>query len=254
MPEVIYLARPDGERLAYLRRAGDKAPGVLWLGGFKSDMMGTKATALDTWAAETRRPYVRFDYFGHGQSSGEFRAGTISRWKDDALAVLEQICDGPQILVGSSMGGWIATLVARARPTRVRGLLLIAPAIDMTEELMWSQFSDEIKATLARDRVWLRPSAYAEEPYAITKALIEDGRRHLVLGTTIAVSCPVRILHGMRDPDVPWQLSLKLIDVLASKDVIATLIKEGDHRLSEPTDIARLRQTLDELCDQVGPR
>jgi pimeloyl-ACP methyl ester carboxylesterase len=248
MSEVTYLARSDGERLAYLKRTGTKAPGVLWLGGFKSDMTGAKATALDSWAAEAGYGFVRFDYLGHGRSSGDFRVGTISRWKDDALAVLDQICEGPQLLVGSSMGGWIATLVALVRPGRVAGMVLIAPAIDMTEELMWSRFPQDIKQALERDGVWLRPSAYDPEPYAITKTLIEDGRRHLLLGERIAVSAPVRILHGMRDPDVPWQLSLKLIDGLASKDVVATFIKDGDHRLSGSADLARMCGTVAELA------
>jgi pimeloyl-ACP methyl ester carboxylesterase len=248
MAEVTQLVRPDGARLAYLSRAGAKAPGVLWLGGFKSDMTGTKATALDFWATETGYPFVRFDYFGHGQSSGDFRAGTISRWKDDALAVLDQLCEGPQVLVGSSMGGWIALLVALARPERVAGMVLIAPAIDMTEELMWSRFPADIKTTLERDGVWLRPSDYDPEPYVITKALIEDGRRHLLLGGRIAVGCPVRIIHGMRDPDVPWQLSLRLIDALASKDVVAAFIKDGDHRLSSPHDLARMSGIVGDLC------
>jgi pimeloyl-ACP methyl ester carboxylesterase len=253
MSDVSYIECPGGERLAYMRRAGAKAPGVFWLGGFKSDMTGTKATALDSWAAQTGYPFVRFDYFGHGQSSGDFRKGTISRWKDDALAVLDQICEGPQVLVGSSMGGWISTLVALERPERVAGIVLIAPAIDMTEELMWSRFPDDIKQTISRDGVWLRPSAYDPEPYAITKALLDDGRRHLILGGRVPLSCPIRILHGMRDPDVPWQLSLRLIDVLASKDVVASFIKDGDHRLSEPADIARLNKTVGDLCAALAP-
>lgn len=234
-----------------MRRPGRKPTGVIWLGGFKSDMTGTKATALDAWAKAEGRPFVRFDYFGHGQSSGDFRRGTIGRWKDDALAVFDQVCEGPQVLVGSSMGGWIATLLALARPQRVRGIVYIAPAVDMTEALMWSRFPPEIKHAIEHEGVWLRPSAYDPEPYAITKNLIEEGRRHLVLGGKIAIACPVRILHGMQDPDVPWQHSLRLIEALESKDVIASFIKDGDHRLSSEEDLARLGETLTSLCESL---
>lgn len=234
-----------------MRRPGRKSTGVIWLGGFKSDMTGTKATALDAWALAEDRPFVRFDYFGHGQSSGDFRQGTIGRWKDDALAVLDQICDGPQVLLGSSMGGWIATLLALARPDRVRGIVYIAPAIDMTEALMWSRFPHEIKETIERDGVWLRPSAYDPAPYAITRGLIEEGRRHLVLGSKIAITCPARILHGMEDHDVPWQHSLSLIEALETKDVVASFVKNGDHRLSSEDDLARLNDTLTALCDSL---
>ncbi len=193
---VRKLARAAGEHIAYLRREG-KTPGVVWLGGFHSDMAGTKAEALDAWAARpprverpsrAERPpprrgraYVRFDYFGHGLSSGAFRDGTISRWRDDALAVLDELCTGPQVLVGSSMGGWIALLVALARPEKVAGLLLIAPASDFTETLVWQQMTPDVQLEIMEKGEWQRPSLYDEESYPITRTLIEDGRKHLVL-------------------------------------------------------------------------
>jgi pimeloyl-ACP methyl ester carboxylesterase len=242
--EVQHLTRADGETIAYLRRAG-KTPGVVWCGGFKSDMNGTKATALDVWAQRAGRAFLRFDYFGHGASSGDFRQGIISRWRDDVLAVLD-LCEGPQVLVGSSMGGWLALLVAQARPDLVKGLLLIAPAADMTEELMWAEMPEEVRQQILEHGEWERPSIYGEDPYPITRALIEDGRRNLVLGGTISLSCPVRILQGMQDPDVPWQHAMTLVDRLEGDPILA-LIKQGDHRLSRPQDIKLLEETLDGL-------
>ncbi|MGD0867109.1 MAG: alpha/beta hydrolase, partial [Rhizomicrobium sp.] len=176
--------RESGETIAYLRRPG-KPPGILWLGGFKSEMSGTKATALDAWAARRGRALLRFDYFGHGQSSGNFRAGTITRWRDDALAVLDRLAAGPQILVGSSMGGWIALLAARERPERVKAMLLIAPAVDFTETIMWARMPPEVRTEIMEQGEWLWPSVYDAEPYPITRALVEDGRRHLMLGSPI---------------------------------------------------------------------
>ena len=252
---VRKLARADGEHIAYLRREG-KSPGVVWLGGFHSDMAGTKAEALDAWAerpprvARPPRAYVRFDYFGHGQSSGAFRDGTISRWRDDALAVLDELCTGPQVLVGSSMGGWIALLAALARPEKVAGLLLIAPASDFTETLLWQQMTPEVQLEIMEKGEWQRPSLYDEAPYPITRSLIEDGRKHLVLRGAIALDLPVRILQGMKDPDVPWQHALKLVEKLGGNPVL-NLIKEGDHRLSTPADLARMERALDELIVEI---
>ncbi len=246
---VETLKREDGESIAYLRQDG-ASPGIIWLGGFKSDMMGTKAGALDEWARERGRAFLRFDYFGHGQSSGDFREGTISRWRDDALDVLDGLCADPQILVGSSMGGWIAILAALARPDKVKGLLLLAPAPDFTEVLMWAEMSDEVQRQIMETGEWERTSAYGEEPYPITRELIEDGRKNLLLGGPIALSCPVRILQGMTDPDVPWQHAMKLLERIEGNPAI-TLVKQGDHRLSTGEDLARMRNALDALLSEI---
>jgi pimeloyl-ACP methyl ester carboxylesterase len=244
------LLREDGQTIAYLRRAG-KHPQILWLGGFKSDMGGTKAQALDEWARVRGQAYLRFDYFGHGASSGAFADGTVSRWLGDALAVLERLGDGPQVLVGSSMGAWIALLVARARPEKIKGLLLIAPATDFTESLVWARMPAEIRHEVMEKGQWERPSAYGDGPYPITRALIEDGRRHLLLGAPIEIDCPVHIVQGMQDPDVPWQHAMKLIDRL-SGDPVLTLIKRGDHRLSTAADLQRIEEILDRLLTELG--
>ena len=239
------FTREDGETIAYLKCHG-KSPAVLWLGGFKSDMNGTKAQTLDEWTKSRGRAYLRFDYYGHGASSGEFRNGTISRWRDDALAVLDRLCDGPQILVGSSMGAWIALLVARLRPERVAALLLIAPAVDFTEALMWAKMSTEIRRQIMEKGEWQRASTYGDDPYPITRTLIEDGRRHLLLNAELRIDCPVHILQGMKDPDVPWQHALTLVERLSGNPAM-TLIKEGDHRLSTPADLQRIAAVLDSL-------
>jgi pimeloyl-ACP methyl ester carboxylesterase len=236
------------ERCALAIRARDgAAPGVFWLSGYKSDMKGTKAVALAQWAEQAGRACVRFDYFGHGESGGAFADGTIGRWLADSIAVFDAYCRGPQILVGSSMGGWLALLMVRALRARgqnelatVAGLVLIAPAVDFTEELMWKRFTPEIKRELEEMGVWARPSAYAPEPYLVTRQLIEEGRRHLILGGMIETGCPVRILQGVEDPDVPWRHAVELVSRLASDDVVLTLVKDGDHRLSRPDDIERL--------------
>ena len=238
--------------IAVRRRVGT-SPGLFWLGGFASDMKGTKAVALDAWAATTGRGCVRFDYSGHGESGGAFADGTISRWLEESLAVFDRFCEGPQVVVGSSMGGWMALLLARELAKRstsrasLRGLVLIAPAPDFTEDLMWKAFPPEIKAQIEQTGVWLRPSAYGEAQ-PITKALIEDGRKHLVLGATIDTGCPVRILQGAKDPDVPWQHAFELTHRLPSEDVVLTMIQDGDHRLSRPQDISRLLATITELA------
>lgn len=241
------LSRPDGATIAYRRVAG-KSPTVVFLGGFKSDMTGAKASALDAHCRETGRAYLRFDYFGHGVSSGDFRQGTVGRWADDAVACLDILTEGPLVLVGSSMGGWIMLLAALARPERVKALVGVAPAPDFTEDLMWAGFPPEVKAMIERDGEFARPSRYGPDPYPITRKLIEDGRQHLVMRKTIPLDAPVRILQGMKDPDVPWRHALKLVEALASKDIVLHLVKNGDHRLSEPDDIARLLRTVDELC------
>lgn len=229
-------------------------PGLFWLGGYKSDMKGTKAQALADWAVRQGRACVRFDYSGHGESEGAFTDGTIGRWLDESLAVFEACCRGPQLLVGSSMGGWLALLLVRALRRKrqaatasVAGLVLIAPAVDFTEELMWKRFTPEIKRELETKGVWARPSQYAAEPYLVTRQLIEEGRNHLLLGDMIECGCPVRILQGVADPDVPWQHAKALVARLACDDVVLTLVKDGDHRLSRPEDIERLIRAVAEL-------
>ncbi len=241
------LDRPDGETLAW--RAVDGAgPTVVWLGGFRSDMTGTKAEALAEWAAVQSRGYVRFDYLGHGESSGDFRTkGTITRWREDALAVIDELTDGPLLLVGSSMGGWIACLAAMARPERVAAMVLIAPAPDFTEKLMTPEIPADGHAALAADGVWMRPSEYGDA-YPITATLLEDGARWSILGTEpVPIAVPVRILQGGADPDVPWRHALELAQAIKGEDVVFSLIKDGDHRLSRPQDIERLLGAVAEL-------
>ena len=229
----------DGEQIAY-RRVDGTGPTVAWFGGFHSDMAGTKAEALDAWARANGRAYVRFDYFGHGQSSGDFEGGTIGRWRSDALAVIDQLTDGPVVLVGSSMGGWLACLVALARPERMKAMVLIAPAADFTDELMAPGFSEEARAALKRDGRWTRPSEYDDGGYVITEKLLEDGRTWSILPGPVQIACPVRILQGGQDPDVPWRHALALAEAMTGGDVVFTLIKDGDHRLSRPQDFARM--------------
>jgi pimeloyl-ACP methyl ester carboxylesterase len=239
-------------RIAVRLREG-AAPGVFWLGGFKSDMQGTKAVALDAWAAKAGRACIRFDYSGHGESGGAFSEGTIGRWLEESTAVLERFARGPQVLVGSSMGGWIALLLARelrqraVAGSKLAGMVLIAPAADFTEELMWKKFSPEVKRQIETTGSWQRPSDYSPEPYVITRGLIEDGRKHLLLGGLIETGCPVRILQGVQDADVPWQHAMELSSRLARDDVVMTLVKDGDHRLSRPEDIERLIAAVQEL-------
>ena len=244
------LILDDGTHLAYRRtaaRPGTRRPGIVFLSGFASDMMGTKGLALEAWARERGQALLRFDYSGHGRSSGAFRDGTIGRWTEDALAALDRLADGPQILVGSSMGGWIMLLVALAQPQRVAGLVGIAVAPDFTEDLMWAQMQELTRARLMTDGVILQPSRYQDTPMEISRALIEDGRRHLLLRAPIAIRCPVRLLHGMADPDVPWQTSVRLAERLTSAEVTVTLVKDGDHRLSRTQDLQRIFAAIDEL-------
>ena len=242
-----------GETLAYLvdEPASPQPTGLTWLGGFKSDMTGTKASALADWARGAARHFTRFDYYAHGASSGDFRKATIGRWLDDALTALDTLAEGPQVLIGSSMGGWMALLCALARPERVKGLVLIAPAPDFTEELMWKGFSQEIRDTLTRYGIYREPSDYSDEPYEITMKLIEEGRNHLILGKPIPLHMPVRILQGMKDEDVPWQHAIRLVDQLESSDVTINLSKSGDHRLSTPEDIRRLIETVEGLLADI---
>ena len=249
-PPPRFLTRPDGETLAYHSIAG-RAPGIIFLGGFMSDMSGTKATTLEAFARRRGQAFLRFDYQGHGESSGRFEDGSIGRWSEDAIAALDELTEGPQVLVGSSMGGWIMLLTALARPERIAGLLGIAAAPDFTEDLMWAAYSAEIRATIETEGVYHEPTDYSETPYPITKHLIEDGRRHLLLRAPIPLTCPARLLQGMRDEDVPWQTALRLAEALESEDVEMTLVKAGDHRLSEPADLQRLEATLQRLLDDL---
>jgi pimeloyl-ACP methyl ester carboxylesterase len=212
-----------------------------------SDMTGSKAVAIEAFARARGHACLRFDYSGHGESEGAFEKGTIGSWFADALAAFDALTEGPQIVVGSSMGGWIALLLARARPARVAGLVGIAPAPDFTEDLIWAPMPEAQRAELSAKGVLYQPSDYGEKPYAITKALIEDGRNHLLLRAPLAFDGKVRLLHGMQDPDVPWELSPKIAAVLTAADVRVTLVKDGDHRLSRDQDLDLLRATLAEL-------
>ena len=236
--------------IAVRQREGGN-PALLWLGGFKSDMKGTKAEALDAWARDHGRAMTRFDYSGHGETGGDFTAGTIGRWLEECLAVYDACCRGPQVIVGSSMGGWLALLMMRELARRsappanqaaasVAGMVLIAPAVDFTEELIWKRLPPEARREIEDKGVWARPSQYSAEPYLITRRLIEDGHGHLLMGGMIETGCPVRILQGVQDPDVPWQHAVELVSRFARDDVVLTMIKDGDHRLSRPEDIDRL--------------
>ena len=242
------LSRGD-HRIAFDQITGQQ-PGVMFCGGFMSDMTGSKASALAAHCAAHDRACVRFDYAGHGASQGRFVDGCIGQWRDDALAVLDALTTGPQVIVGSSMGGWIALLLALARPDRVRGLVLLAPAPDFTQAIWDDELTAAERERLLRDGCVERPSEYSAEPYVITRRLIEDGRRHLLLGAPIDIACPVRILHGMRDSDVPWRRSVTLIERLQGDDTTLTLLKSGDHRLSAPDDLARLTAAVEALCVQ----
>ena len=244
------LELPDGRRLA-CRHTPGALPGVLFCGGFASDMTGTKATALEAHCRAAGRAFTRFDYTGHGASSGRFAEGTIGAWLEDAVAIVDRVTAGPVIVVGSSMGGWIMLLVALARPERVAGLVGIAAAPDFTEDLLLARASPQQRRQLAEQGFWLEPSGYGAEPYPVTRALIEDGRRRLLLRAPIPIACPVHLLHGQRDPDVPWQTSLRLAERLACEEVTIELIKAGDHRLSTPRDLARLCAAVDGLASRA---
>ncbi|MEM7006279.1 MAG: alpha/beta hydrolase [Pseudomonadota bacterium] len=243
------MTTPQGRSIAFRKFVGTHAgPGFLWLSGFKSDMQGGKVLALEAWAKARGRSFLAFDYSGHGESNGDFAEGTISDWREDTLAVLDQLADGPQILVGSSMGGWMALLVAIARPDRVAGMILIAPAPDFTAKLMWPGLSTNAKAEIMEAGFHMQSSDYGE-PVPITKALIEDGRQWQLLDAPIPFKGPVRILQGMKDPDVPWTHAEKLVDGITSSDLVFTLIKDGDHRLSRDQDIERLLSTCAEVAN-----
>lgn len=252
MPSQVapdFIDGPHG-RIAYRQTKGvgeANAPGIVWLGGFRSDMLGTKAQFLHDWALRQKRDFLRFDYSGHGDSEGAFTDGCIGDWFRDALTTFDALTQGPQILVGSSMGAWIATLLARARPDKLAGVIFIAPAPDFTERLMWPGFTDDQRETILRDGRMEQPSDYSDEPEIITRKLIEDGRNHLVMDEPVAINCPVHILQGMKDDAVPWQHAVEFSECLTSAQVITTLTKNGDHRLSEPEDLQRLADALDAM-------
>lgn len=245
-------------QIATLQQAARDAsrPGLVWLQGFKSEMTSTKASHLAQWCAGNGLGLTRFDYSGHGQSSGKFEDGTLGQWLGEAIAVISQLTQGPQVLVGSSMGGFLALLAARhfngrakdGEVPRIAGLVLIAPAWDMITEVMEPRLSPEAKAMIERTGVWQRPSRYEDGPYPITRGLIEEGRRHVLAGTAFNPKCPVRIVHGIQDPDVPWQHSMRLVDELGCEDVRVTLIKDGEHRLSRVQDLALLTSTIAEVA------
>ena len=249
MQQPSILARPDGATIAYHHNSG-KGPGVLFCGGFHSDMTGIKATTLETYCLARGQQYTRFDYQGHGASSGRFEEGTIGLWRDDMLAVFEEVTEGPQIIVGSSMGGWMALLLTLMRADRVAGLVLVAPAPDFTTELMWKDLPEEARRQIERDGLWLRPSVYDDGPYPITRDLIEESRKHLVLNHPTPFDGPVRILLGLRDEAIPVDHVLRTAEAITSDDIEITLIKNGDHRLSSLQDLDKLRAAVDALNDE----
>ncbi|TDQ20058.1 pimeloyl-ACP methyl ester carboxylesterase [Phyllobacterium brassicacearum] len=248
----------DGTSIALRHRAG-RGPGIVWLGGYRSDMLGTKAEWLDRHASDKGLAFLRHDYSGHGESSGEFRDGTISLWLQQSLAVFRQFSSGPQILVGSSMGGWIALrmiqeLQKSGERERVAGLVLIAPAPDFTSELVEPQLTRDQRQQIADRGYMEEPSDYSPEPYIYTKALLEDGKTNQVLKGVIQTDCPVHILQGMEDEDVPYTHALRLVDHLPVDDVTITLVRDGDHRLSRPQDLELLDRTVSSMVDRSKTR
>lgn len=250
LAEPALLRSDDDATIAYHRSRGT-GPGVVFLTGYMSDMTGGKALRLERHCRAQGRSFVRFDYFGHGASSGRFVDGTIGRWADDAVRVLDALTQGRQILVGSSLGGWIMLLAALRRPERIAGLLGIAAAPDFTADLIEPSLTPAERDTLERDGVAPIFSPYDPEPTPVSRLILEEGRDHLVLRDDIPLDCPVRLIHGMRDPDVPWQTALRLAERLRTRDVEITLIKDGEHRLSEPPDLDRLCATLDGLLAAI---
>ncbi len=253
MNKASTLRRKDGTTIAYHMVAG-KSPCVVFLGGFMSDMTGTKATALDQFCRARGQAYLRFDYSGHGQSSGEFIEGTIGKWADDAYFAIDELTDGDCVLVGSSMGGWIMLLAALKMSERIKGMVGIAAAPDFTEDLIADKLTNEQKETLKKDGRIYEANDYGDDPTPITRSLIEDGRKHLLLRQRIPLTCPVRLISGMKDVDVPWQTSLRLSQMLASDDVEILLVKDGEHRMSGQEDLNRITRTLATLLDEIGSR
>lgn len=251
-PMTQYLETPQGRRIAYHRQGGDGV-GVVFLGGFRSDMQGTKALALQEWTAAAGVPFLRFDYSGHGQSSGEFLDGCIGDWFADARAAISALTKGPQVLVGSSMGGWISLLVARAMPERVAGLVTIAAAPDFTEIGFWDGFDADQRAALLRDGRVEIPSEYSDGPYIITRRLIEDGRDHLILNQPLALPFPVRMLQGTADEDVPVEWAMRLSAHVDAEDLRLSLVKGADHRFSTPDCLDMITSNVADLLDAANP-
>ena len=239
-------------RTAYRQQKGSNpGPGVVFLTGFKSDMDGSKAEALAAWCASEKRDFLRFDYFGHGRSEGDFIDGTVSLWREDVFSIISELTNGPQIIVGSSFGGWLSLMAACQKPLNIAALVLIAPAVDMTDKLMRLRFDQTMLKELDSKGVCFMPSDYDDVGYPITSDLIEDGAKYLMLEKGIEFEGPVRILHGRLDDSVPWSLSLELAGALESKDVEITFVEQGDHSLSEPENITLLTSTLSRLCDHI---
>ncbi|MBF0356053.1 MAG: alpha/beta hydrolase [Alphaproteobacteria bacterium] len=247
----LMLTRDSGATIAYHRLSG-KGPGVVFMTGFMSDMTGSKALALEELCKARGQAFLRFDYRGHGASSDSFKNGCIGDWAEDAILALDQLSSGPQVLVGSSMGGWIMLLTALARPLRVAGLVGIAPAPDFTENLIWPELTEAQRQTVTSQGFVEIPSQYGEAPYLITRRLIEDGRSHLLLNKgPLPINVPVRLIQGLEDKDVPWKTALAIQNAVESQDVEITFVKNGGHRLSEPEDLSRLVRTVAALLDQV---
>ena len=253
-------AAPSWRIARRMRRAhgdGLDKPGVVWLGGFNSDMLGAKACFLDDWAKERGRALLRFDYSGHGESGGRFEDGAIGDWLEQSVAVFERSTLGPQILVGASMGAWIALLLARrlaetGASNRLRGLVLLAPAVDFTQELLWNNLPDTARRHIEKRGVWRWPSRYSPQPIPITRRLVEEGRAHLLLGGVVRSHAPVHILQGMDDPDVPWRHALVLVERLCADPVVLTFIRDGDHRLSREADLALLASAVEGVGEAPG--
>lgn len=250
---MLVVGEGVAERQIAVRLRPGGSPGLVWLGGYRSEMTGTKAEALDAWAAAHDRAFTRFDYSGHGQSGGRFEDGTISRWLEESHRVFEACTEGPQIVVGSSMGGWLALLLAEAMreaaPGRIGGLVLIAPAVDMTRALMWDRMTRANRRQLEQDGILSEPSRHTPEPVPITLGLIRDGDRHLFGDRLIETGCPIHILQGVEDTEVPWSHAVSLVSRLASDDVVLTLVKDGDHRLSRPEDLQRLTAAVEAVTE-----
>ncbi len=238
-----YLDTPSGRRIAYHQTKGDN-PGILFLGGFKSDMTGTKACYLEQWARNQNQAYIRFDYSGHGQSSESFEDGTIGSWLEDTQQVLSQLTQGPQLLVGSSMGGWLSLLLARANPDRIKGIVTIACATDFTEKLLIPSLSEQQLETVTQLGKIEVPSEYDQQPVVISQVLLTEGHGHLLLNSTINIRCPIHMIHGLADEDVPWDISLQTLQQVETNNVSLELVKDGDHRLSKPTDLERISEAL----------
>ena len=249
------LEREDGAKIAYHFTAQTdetKPTGVIFCGGLRSDMEGSKALALEEWCRSQGRAYLRFDYTGHGQSSGTFEETCISDWSQDALYVMDNLTEGPQLIVGSSMGGWVSLIVARERPERIQALVGLAAAPDFTEDLMWQELTDAQRETLMNEGQVAVPNDYdPNEPYVISKLLIEDGKNHLLLREPLNIKVPVRLIQGMKDADVPWETALKIQETLVTDDVEIQFVKNGDHRLSTDVDLTRLTRTVGALLNDV---